>query len=436
MKTGRHIYLLSATAAILTAVACTHVEPSRPAAELTDVPVLFDSPVMHRMNTKAESVGAAPKAAETGENPRNVLYSGKFPTNWSFCVEGRYYQGTYPGWDKATLHMPQVEVLYDGGINPDTDGIGAWSSDPAYYWVKNTKMAFQAFSPFSIKSENGVSMTSSGLQLGAEASGTMQDTYYAAQTDGTQADIMYADRIKDIENSSNSVGTSYDGIQLQFRHAMSAIRFAVQTNGRFDAGTTVRLKQITLSGVCHKGIFRQIISDDGTAMTASWTKLSGSETDRTSYQVINSQNDKYGKKGVLLGGGEGYKVPNWYGRGTEEENPKDFHNPSVNDLVLIPQDITEDMEIRIDYQLEIGTSIVQDYWYEAKLSDLVFKYADDSEAPQKFEMGHLYTFNIMLGMQIIRFEPVVDAWDGILLMPDPVYTGQPQVLSSAALCNN
>lgn len=207
-------------------------------------------------------VGTATKA-DTG----GALY----PQDESFGIFGIYYpSGSFSGWDRtdgSITYINGVEFKYDTGIDDATTGSGAWISDPVYYWPKGGKMTFAAWSPYSVKPsyEDKFGYSASGLSIEDFSTGSNGD-----------CDLMYSERAYDKSSSDGGSNTSYDGIDIVFHHALSALRFNASTSSQ---DVKVTITRVVLWGFARQGCFRENVTEDidnpaSYASAPSWENLS------------------------------------------------------------------------------------------------------------------------------------------------------------------
>lgn len=285
-----------------------------------------------------------------------------YPEDCSFGVFGLYYpSGNFSGWnstDGSVLYIDGAEFKYDKRIDDSTEGSGAWISSPAYYWQKTGRMTFAAWSPFSVK--NAVSYGADGLTV----------TDFSTERDGL-ADLMYSDRVYDQSSSSGS-NTKYDGIDIVFHHALSSLRFTAKA----QEGTTynVKIDRIVLYGFGRKGTFRENVDEatPGTYKSSpSWDNVT----------------DLYTQKDSLVVSGDTLTT------------------------FVIPQGITDKVKMRVYYSIQIGSAtFVPTVSNDIPLSGNTASGTTDVIA--EWEIGKRYTYNLILGLQQIRFSVNVGNWHG------------------------
>ena len=214
-------------------------------------------------------VSVATKASET-----------VYPKDRTFGVFGLYCpDGDFVGWDRtqgSVLYIDGAEFKFSGSIDDSTEGAGAWISTPAYIWPKNGKMTFAAWSPYSVKADYGENFSygAGGVELKGFSTG-----------DKGKCDLMYAERAYDKSSSAGGSNPTYDGVDIVFHHALSALRFSASASSE---GVTVAIARVTLWGFARQGDFSENVSEDNPAVYASdpsWKGLTDSYTKSDSLVV-------------------------------------------------------------------------------------------------------------------------------------------------------
>lgn len=358
-----------ALAASLSLTACVKNEPAPLGTAQNEI--TFSTPV----------VGLATKALVNG-----MIDGTTYPTDQTFNVWG-WYCGISTNVfdaDDASAYMTDVTVAYDQTeLNGDETESGAWRTNPTYYWPKNGTLTFDAYSPTELQI-NAAGIYGDGCSVSCDpATGLTIANYQVPQIMGDQIDILYSSRAYDKTKSSFTSGNDYEGVDIQFNHALSAIQFKVSTDKDYPAGT-VTLKAINI-GAYGRGTFTQNIADDRTS-APKWDL--GSYTD--GYTVF-------------------YKGD--YAASTNlTSTPTAFGTPAL----LLPQEfVKEDQEIEIVYYIKNAseTPAIQVTTFE--LTEQANWDGVEEGTPvtvDKWEMGKRYTYNIVIGLDEIYFAPTVTDW--------------------------
>ena len=201
-------------------------------------------------------VSAVTKASETA-----------YPKDRSFGVFGLYCpDGDFAGWDKtqgSVLYIDGAEFKFSGSVDDSTEGSGAWISSPAYFWPNNGKMTFAAWSPYSVKADYGENFGygANGLSVSGFSTGGKG-----------KCDLMYSARVHGKTSSAGGSNPTYDGIDIVFHHALSALRFGASASSE---GVTVAIARVTLWGFARQGDFSENVAEDYPTVYASYPSWDG-----------------------------------------------------------------------------------------------------------------------------------------------------------------
>ena len=349
-------------------VSCTKNEVAQSVNEQQEI--TFASPI----------VGTTTKASTT---PVYGLLTGTYPKTVSFGVWAWYSEAASYDPATAVAYMTNVEVAYDSdNHNTQETENGAWEPTTPYYWPKNGKLTFDAYSPIEL---TGVSCDkTTGLKI---------ENYLVPTTLANQIDVLYSTRTYDKTNASYTNGTTYEGVDIAFNHALSAIKFNVAQAEEYAQGT-IRLETITVNA--HStGTFTQNINGDGpawsTAIPADYKILALSE-----YESSIDLAETTTTEGVTTTTNVAYE----------------------SGAVLILPQIFEDTKatITVTYFIKNGNEapLRQTHTFNLKETDNQ-KRNDGSKdvTVASWEMGKIYTYNITIGLQGIYFAPTIDNWDNV-----------------------
>ena len=369
MKTMKHILIISALAlAFLTG--CVSRESYSP--EEKNQEIRFSSPVVEGMT----------KAPYPGE------IADVYPTDENFTVFAVRHATTFQGWTtNATMYMNRVECAFDDGFNNTTAGIGGWSSakvegGKVYYWPMEGVLTFAGYSPSSAHSDSPSGLGDGKGTISYGAAGLTITNYSVNANVADQTDLMFCERTYNKTSSSSDNNSTYDGVDMTFRHTLSSIKFNIKKKEEYP-GYTMTLTNISVNGVKFKGSFAENIQNETSATYSSlpaWTPA----TDLTSYTV--------------------YDDPEPTG-GIELTSYTDYQQLPQG-AILLPQVFKEgstvensSAEISIDYTVTTG-SITVTQTASIPLSDLTYKW----------EMGKRYTYNIIIEYDRISVGPTVEGW--------------------------
>lgn len=264
----------------------------------------------------------------------------------------------------GTAYFSNVTATYDSGL-------GGWTLSPKYYWPATGKLSFAALSPSLTNTTaydhaNGFQITSAWSQ------GANQDAI---------VDLMYSEPTFNCEKSSfvnadnddddDSGNYKYNGVDINFKHALSYILFNVKTTADYSATTKFRLNTITLSGVYTTGTFNQKATDPWTEDTAGATG--------TYVAYTNTPGLAFGNSAVHAAAAAG------------------------KEIILLPQELTAGQQkITVNYQISTDNGTT---WID-QVQEVDLKNATVAA----WEMGKKYTYNLSIGMTEIIFDPAVTYW--------------------------
>lgn len=337
-------------------VSCTKNEVAQSVNE--QKAISFSSPV----------VGATTKASA---KLTNGLLAGAYPTDQNFSVWAWYTDfGTYSA-DNAVAYMTDVEVVYNAAEHDGEDPkSGAWEPNPKYYWPKDGDLTFDAYSPSDIQAEDedGNKVVTCDKESGI----TITD-YTVPTTISDQIDILFSTRAFDKTTSHGSTANNYEGVDIVFKHALSAIAFKAAQAGSYASGV-IKIKSITVKAYS-TGTFTQNL---GTTDDPSWTA-----SDVKTYTILSAE---------------------------DYENSMSLTQTLTSagtDALVLPQVFDENVEITVDYYIKNPgeTELLQTKTFE--LSEDANQGDKDIN---KWIMGTKYTYNITIGLDDIYFAPTIEDW--------------------------
>lgn len=365
--------------AVIASVALVGCIKNDPAPSVNDQnEITFSTPVV-ALNTKTLVTG--------------VLNGTKYPDSQTFNVWGWYCNSTAYSSTDAVAYMTDVMVAYDGeDYNDKETETGTWKATPTYYWPKNenARLTFDAYSPTELQGYSHEGYTSGTCEVScAKVSGISIKNYIPSQVVSNQIDILYSTRSYDNTNSSYTSGNDYEGVDIQFNHALSAIEFKVSTDADYGANT-IRLKAINIGAYCI-GNFSQNIMDDKTS-TPQWGIENKSALD--GYSVFYA--DGYGSSLSMS------TTPTKVG----------------TTALLVPQGFDNDnQEIEIVYYIKNNDEEEIQQVTTFELCDDANQVGKDEEGKDvtvfSWLPGKRYTYNIIFGLDEIYFAPAVSDWDDV-----------------------
>lgn len=351
MKNQAYIFALS-----LLLASCTRITPASPD---TGAP---------REITLAQPLVAPSTKAFAGEMPLN------YSTDESFGVFALYYpSGNFSGWESTPGAFPYIdgaEFSYDSSIDDTSEGSGAWSATPGYYWPKGGKMTFAAWSPYRAKNDGTISYGKAGLQI---------KDFTTADKGSEQYDLLYSKRVYDKADCSGT-STQYDGIDLLFSHALSSLHFTACSS---VSTANIRISKIVIYDIYKSGDFNEKV-DETTPSTYSstpvWTFDGKAKYTEASPLVVYEDNSGIAAPVLPLQGS----------------------TPLAVGLALpIPQDIAS-AKMKVYYNVQLGSAEPVPTVSQALVLG--------SGTVTKWDRQKRYTYNLILGAQQIRFDVNVRGW--------------------------
>ena len=311
--------------------------------------------------------------------PQTKAQYGEIGVNYNeaehFGVYAVHSAADLTKWADGTLYMGTtgvgLECLKAAGEN-------YWAPATPYYWPKEGKLSFAAYSPFGVTGT--VTYGAAGLSVVGHTVST---------NTAEHVDFLYAPRIYNYQESTMDKATKeeagdddskykYDGVNILFEHAMSSIVFNVARAADIDANTIITLNSITLEKPYLKADFNETITD-GPSYTAApaWSNWA-SATDVVTYSTAS--------------------VP-------LTTTLTEYVNNTDDDIILIPQTLTDDVKVVLNYDITTPGSHTINQVTSIQLN---------AHTPA-WGMGTRYTYNITIGMEEIIFDPAVTPWTDVVV---------------------
>ncbi len=312
-------------------------------------------------------------------SPSTKALAGEMPLNYStdesFGVYALYYPtGNFAGWDNttgSTIYIDGAEFKYKSSIDDTSEGSGAWSANPGYYWPKGGQMTFAAWSPYRAKNDGTISYGPSGLQL---------TNFTTADKGSEQYDLLYSERVYDKTDCSGT-SAQYDGIDLLFHHALTSLHFTASSS---VSTAKIRISKIVIYDIYKSGDFSENVSETNPLTSYSsdpvWTLGSAQYTENSPLVVYE---DNSGTAAPTL------PLP---GSGTTLD---------VGFALPIPQDITS-AKMKVYYNIQLGSA--EPVPTVSQALNL------GSGTVSQWKRQTRYTYNLILGAKQIRFSVNVRGW--------------------------
>ncbi len=286
--------------------------------EQKKVKIAFESPVLYN---NAES-----RANVFGEiSSETVDGNYSYPKAENFVIYAVSHEGDIAGWASAAAAPFNGQAIsYDNSV----DG---WAPKDAtgdyYYWEAGKKMSFAATSPAELAvdgcvrtyDETGLNITDFAVNANAAA----------------QYDLMFSRRSVNKTSAGMMHGAEYySGIPIVFQHALSSIRFSLSNTSQ----AVVKLTSIELDGLKYKGDFTEGITEG-----ADLTQYERGVNVNPAWDV---DDDLIATPYVAFTGNIQFPIEARYVSSilTDEGS-----TGTENDLLLMPQDLTEESVVTVNY---------------------------------------------------------------------------------------
>ncbi len=358
--------------------------------------ITFDAPVVN-VPTRAEEI------------------FGNYPGDKDFAVYALYHEGAYNANSftapTSATYMTNVTCAADNEDNPTY-----WAPATDYYWPKNGLLTFAAYAPVMTAVPAEDPGTAVGVKWGATGF-TFQN--FEVNDDPTQQiDLLYSSRVYDQNKSAMVEDQPYDGVTIPFKHALSSIVFKAKTQEDYSGNATIKLTGIKVNKVVKKGTFAQNLTADrdGGSNAPAWTldaTIAGNVKD--SYTVFSLTAGKELTSDEVYVNGSVDEEDDTYGDGSNPPADPTASNDGVrrSDLILIPQSFsrgdeeTDKVTVTIEYSIQNGNEAAVPQTH-------TFQFATVNQGQtDAWEMGKRYTYNIVIGLDKIYFNPQVTNWEDV-----------------------
>ena len=349
--------LLFAAAASVAFTSCVKDEPAGITA--SDSKISFEAPAVSGITRAVYGEIASP-----------------YPKTENFSVYARYFSGNYTAFTDGTPYMTNVKTAYNSTIGTK----GGWDTESvlggqAYYWPKNGTLTFAAYSPSDAADDCTVNWDAQGFTF---------ENFTVQKDPAAHYDLMFSER--SYNRTSSTGGTTYDGVDINFKHALSSIVFKVKTAAEY-AGHTITVTDITLKNAYETGTFKQGLADNGTATTTAAAWSGQTNEYNGGYSVLNAAQKVTSTASTL-----------------EEVDP----------LIILPQATAHgtganNIMIDVKYKIHNGTGEIE--------QSANINVADGAYNLSAFELGKRYTFTLIFGLNKIYFSPEVADWVNVTV-PD------------------
>jgi len=296
---------------------------------------------------------------------RALIDGTEYPTDVPFSVYAQYKNANT---GENLLYMENVTTRYVTST-PGTNQ-KSWVPVGNYYWPKQGTLSFAAYSPTAASTVfNRVSW--------ADDSGFTFDNFNAATNQANSYDLMYSDYVADQEQGDEADYTKYYGIQLTFRHALSALVFRAKAADNYT-GAEIKVKTIEVLEAYNQGD----LTTNNASNSAGWSDF----RDPTTMEVQNLASAALTTDYVQQG----------------------------DVLLMVPQgfDHNGGVKVKITYTIDTESAATMTQTHTVALSTLNEAGAGAS-THDDWEMGKRYIYDITIGLDRIYFAPTVTDWDDV-----------------------
>lgn len=354
---NKHIFYIAAACVALASCVKNEVRVNAPDKEIT----------FQTVSTKA---GGA--AFETNKHFFSYAYFLEKDKTWD------------PDFASAKPYIDKAVITYEPGT---AAGKGSWVAKDNYYWPKQGKLTFFAWTDNTIHhpTNNPAPSVTSATVTCAPKTGIKIENY--SVKDNRNKDILVAEIAKDKTANETATGAWKNGVPTVFRHALAKVEFKVNKRTNYP-NVTFKVKKITLTKVSTRGTFTQCQSTPNENW--GWNGW-GLQED---LPVFTSDAGKEVTK-------------------TADSTPEEFDalTPDLNTdyHIVLPQVLKDKTDPTITIEYEIITSYVASKPVTETVKDtkdLKDIYKSNWECNKKYVLG------ITLGLNEIYWDPSVEAWEG------------------------
>ena len=351
----KKLFLLAA-AALTVFAACTKNEVT----PTPDQKITFSSPV----------VGSATKT-ERAPMPGEMNTTTKYFTNEHFSVFALHHTDAYQSWDKGTVYMNDVDCAYSAADNSWLPELG--DGGLAYYWPKDptSYLTFAAYTPTDVKK-----YIAQGESITYDEDGLTVPSLTLPTNDAKQYDFMYSERT--FNKNESTGGTDYEGVDINFKHALSQIAFTVASDKDYTNDMTIKVQNITVKNVVKTGTFSENITDGVVYQSVPAWDLEDTNTYDHQVSMVETTVTTTSNSALV----------------------------NTNNIILLPQPV-QGLEIVVNYTIQHKAA---DSPVIAQVATLPIEQTGDTEDKDNWLMGKKYIYNITIGFDKVMFSPEVVDW--------------------------
>lgn len=300
---------------------------------------------------------------------RALIDGTEYPTDVPFSVYAQYKNATT---GENLLYMNNVTTKYSA-TSPSPTGKSSWVPVGNYYWPKEGTLAFAAYSPTAADTDDVFASVS-----WADDSGFIFDNFNAVTNQTNSYDLMYSDYVPNQTqaNEKDQNPGKYYGIQLTFKHALSALVFRAQAADNY-AGAEIKVTKIEVLEAYNQGDLATNNADN----SAGWSDFQNPATMEVKNLTSAVLTTDFAQQGDVL-----LMVPQGFD-----------HNGGV--------------KVKITYTIDTDSDATLTQTHTVALSMLTENGTVTAHADWK--MGKRYIYDITIGLDRIYFAPTVTDWEDI-----------------------
>ena len=399
---------------------CVADKEFEPSFQQEQAKITFGAPVMYDNN-----VGS--RAVYHGEINSFVYGSAirSYPRDEQFKIFAVKYSNdseNFPGWNdegvETALFNKKIafrDQSLDGWIPQKEEGEG---DDPYYYWPSDKKLAYAACSPADLEQGDGWN-DETNRTYGAQ--GLTITNFKVPALAENHFDLLFSKRhVNMTKDMMYGTADKYSGSPIEFQHALSSIHFSLLNESE---STDVILQKISLFGIYDTGTFNEDIKDETVTyerkegvVEPKWTNQSNKVLKASAYIAFDATakdtdgKDKY--NGLPFPANAQYISSLMAEEGNE--------NAGVNHvLLLLPQNLSEEAQLRIDYKVVNGTNTITAHKIvhlnNAPKWNSDTKQSSTTDFITEWKLGTKYTYRLVYSSAAakadkIYFAPSTDGW--------------------------
>ncbi|MBQ4162321.1 MAG: fimbrillin family protein [Parabacteroides sp.] len=299
-----------------------------------------------------------------------------YPEGENFVVFAVETNGDFRGWEATNVvtqendentFFPEEGVVVEKGAN---DNYWHITGTTKYFWPDepNHRLTFAAYSPARANQDGTIIYNDNGLSI---------QGFKIQDLASSQYDLLFSPR---------TVNATTSPVAINFKHALSSIRFRFVKPA--DGAASIVINRVEIFGnIYNKGDFFQDIASNSATSTGSprWDNKSIEGT--VTYTLFNGQFEVPASTGSEIGG--------------------------IQSFLPIPQNLTSDAKVRIVYK---SKQQEDDAYSNEIIEEIPFIHflTTGTSYTSEWQMGKRYSYHIHFGaLKEIYFAPSVTDWDPV-----------------------